>query len=171
MNDIELKVTDDSGFLALVNAAQYDSFIDANWNFEDIIQRFIKEMNNEFLIIWSTGYEKTWTVNILERPTEKKSFREFSKSIKVTEEQLYLTNYEDLTFAAQFNDIKLPLKHNAELRIDLENGAYNVTIRQMFDPSSLNYDNEEQGNFEIIFQSTTLTYDSQNKVKDIFWRT
>jgi hypothetical protein len=44
-------------------------------------------MNKDTLIIWSTGMEHEWTKEILDQPSNKKSFREFNKSIFVPPQQ------------------------------------------------------------------------------------
>src|SRR6478735_1648595 len=102
-----LKITDDSGFIAIANSDEYISFVDNDWELYQLLDHFVKEMNKDTLIIWSTGMENDWTIDILDKPSNKKPFREFNKSISVTEGQLFLTNYEDLTMAAQFDDERI----------------------------------------------------------------
>lgn len=69
--------------------------------------------------------------------------------------QFFLTNYEDLTMAAQFETEKIPAVHNSDLCIKLDNGNYNFTIRQMFDPEDYEYEPKGKTNFEIIMQADT----------------
>src|SRR5687767_5827241 len=109
-----LTITDDSGLLAVVNADKYNSFVNEKWELSQLLKRFVEEMNNDNLIVWSTGSENTWTVSFLNQPSDKKSFRDFSKTIEVTDGQLFLTNYEDLTLSAQYKDEKIPAKHNVD---------------------------------------------------------
>jgi hypothetical protein len=84
----------------------------------------------------------------LDKPSNQKAFREFSKSIDVTKGQLFSTNYEDLTMAAQFDEEKIPAKHNSELFIKLDNGKYNFLVRQMFDTE--NYDYKQNNKNDIV---------------------
>src|SRR3546814_2681809 len=98
------------------------------------MKHFVDEMNNKYIIFWATGSAYEWTVSFVDKSSNKKAFREFTSTINVTDEKLYLTNYEDLTMSAQFEDTKIPAKHNSDLIIKLENGLYNLTIRQLFDP-------------------------------------
>src|SRR5450755_4135355 len=135
-----LKITDDSGFIAIANSDKYISFVDKDWELPQLLHHFVNEMNKDALIIWSTGMENDWTIDFLAKPSSKKSFRELNKSISVTDGQLFLTNYEDLTTAAQFREERIPSRHNSHLNIKLENGKYNITIRQMFDPDDNIYD-------------------------------
>lgn len=169
MKPITLKVTDDSGLMAIVNAEKYNSFVDADWQLTELMQRFVDEMNNYNLIIWSTGLENNWIVNFMDEPSDNKAFREFSKAIEVTDGQLYLTNYEDLSYVAQFEDEILPRRHNNDLFIKLDNGEYMLTIRQMFDPDDYDYETDENVGFEIIVQ--TKKQKKEELVREVFWWT
>jgi hypothetical protein len=161
------KITDDSGFLAIVNQHKYNSFVDENWELPQLFNHFVNEMNNETLIIWSTGSSGEWTVLCSDKPSTKKPYREFTKSIVVTDGQLCLTNYEDLTMAAQFADHKIPAAHNAELLIALQNGQYSFTVRQMFDPEDYDYEPDGKVNFEIIMR---MHNSEKQPVRKIFWQ-
>ena len=59
-----------------------------------------------------------------------------------------MTNYEDLSMAAQFGDEKLPATHNSDLVIYLPNAVYNVTVRHLNDLNHAS-EQEEMINFEI----------------------
>ncbi len=163
------KITDDSGFLAIANSDNYNSYVDENWDLPQLINRFVDEMNKETLIIWATGSSGEWTVLFADKVSNKKAFREFSKTINVTDGKLCLTNYEDLTMAAQYDDNKIPAEHNSDLTIKLDNGQYNFTVRQMFDPEDYDYDPDGKINFEIIMQ--TVNDNKPQKIDKIFWWT
>ena len=158
---------DDSGFLALVNAYTYKSFVSRNWTFSQLLNHFVREMNNDHLIIWSTGSENSWTVCFVEQPSEKSSFREFTKTMEVTDQKLFLTNYEDLTMAAQFEQEAIPAKHNAHLFIELDNGIYELTVRQLVDPQDSNYTLECNIGFEIVIRPTPVK--ESQLIEKIFW--
>ncbi|MEX6690894.1 hypothetical protein QTN47_25520 [Danxiaibacter flavus] len=162
-----LSVTDDSGFLAIVNADKYKSFVDENWEYEQLIKHFVDQMNNNSLVIWATGSEGEWTMRFTDKQSDKQSFKEFSKSINITNGKLWLINYEDLTMVAQFEDEKIPLNHNKDLFIQLDNGIYNITIRQLFDPCRGEQFNDI--NFEVILQQADNV--SDNQIDKIFWQT
>src|SRR6476646_11864377 len=110
----EFSISDDSGFLALVNAEKYISFIGPDWTYEEIQQRFTEQTEANAIFIWPTRSEGFYDVTILAKPTTKTAFREFMGKIEVTKECLYLTNYEDLSMAAQFEDETLPSSHNSD---------------------------------------------------------
>lgn len=166
MNNLQLRITDDSGFLAVVNSDTYLSFVDENWDLPLIIEHVITEMNHQHIIIWANGPEDEWIVSFTNQSSGQKSFREFHSTITVTNEKLYLTNFEDLTMAAQFKNEKIPSNCNSDLAIPLENGQYLVTVRQLFDPE--NYMNNENGriHFEIVFQITDHVTENIDR---IFW--
>lgn len=161
------KLPDDSGFSAIVNADKYPSFVKRDWHFNDLKQHFTEAMNNETLIIWGTGMEGDWSVKFVEQPSPQQAFREFQKIIRVTTGGLYLTNYEDLTLAAQFEDRKIPAMHRSDLFVPMNNGRYNLTIRQMFSPGSSHAALAGQINFEVVVQKAPEN--GVQKVASIFW--
>jgi hypothetical protein len=163
-----LSITDDSGFLAIVNADKYNSFVNGNWTQPQLFERFIDEMNRDNLIIWSTGSENKWTVNFVNKPSNKKSFREFPKTMAVTDGQIFLTNFEDLTMSAQYENEKIPAKHNVDLYIKLDNGIYEFRIRQLFDPTHYEHEAGDVG-FEIVVLSNLKAI--EQKVDKVFWHT
>ncbi|MDR2904595.1 MAG: hypothetical protein LBU73_01385 [Helicobacteraceae bacterium] len=163
---MKLDITDDSGFMAIVNAEKYNTFVNEDWELPELFARFLEEMNKENLIIWATGMEGWWTVAILDKATNKKAFREFDKSIVVTNGRLYLTNYENLTMAAQYAYEQIPAKHNSDLFIPLDNGRYIFTVRQMFDPEDYDYDPEGKVDFEIVIK---LGNEPTGKIENVFW--
>ena len=164
-----LTITDDSGFLGIVNADTYNSFVSEAWELSKLFDHFIEEINNDHLILWATGSENNWTVNFLNKPSELESFREFSRTIEVTSGKLFLTSYEDLTMAAQYDNEKIPAKHNANLSIDLDKGRYECQIRQLFDPADNNYEPEGKVNFEIVVQFDTNK--KSQHIDKVFWST
>ena len=56
-------LTDDSGFLALIDNKKYLSFVNEDLTFEDIKQHFIDQMKSYSLLIWATGKENTWNID------------------------------------------------------------------------------------------------------------
>ena len=55
MTTKELKISDDSGFLAIVNSDTYKSFVDEDWQLNQLMKHFVDEMNNMNIIFWATG--------------------------------------------------------------------------------------------------------------------
>ncbi|NBA75142.1 hypothetical protein GOQ04_06265 [Emticicia sp. ODNR4P] len=164
----QIKISDDSGFLAIVNSESYQSFVDEDWQLTQLAEHFVNEMNNKSLVIWSTGLPSIWVVSFVDRPIHKNPFREITSTIAVTEGKLYLTNFEDLSMSAQFEEVKIPAPHHTDLAITLENGLYNLTIRQLFDPQAYTFDPDGEVGFEIVVQKTLK---ETEKKEGIFWWT
>ncbi|MEL6835326.1 MAG: hypothetical protein AAFP77_20165 [Bacteroidota bacterium] len=163
-----LKIPDDSGFLGIANFDKYRSFIAKDWDFEIIKTRIVEEINAHHLLFWATGLGNTWKVKIDTQASKAEAFREVRGVIEVTDEKLYLTNYESLTMAAQFEHVKLPEKHLSDLVVELENGKYMVKIRQLFNPDELDFDSDDI-HFEIIPMKIEQNLELyQNNVEGIY---
>lgn len=160
-----ISITNDSGFLSIVNADQYKSFVDEDWGYQQLMDHFVDQMKQNNLIIWSTGIEGMHTVSFLLQPSDVKPYREFSKNINVTNSRLYVSNYEDLTMAAQFEDEPIPSKHNSQFFTEVDNGYYNVTVRQLFNEDNCNEDGDIH--FEIILEKVESEIDEV--VQKVFW--
>src|SRR5690606_21989423 len=162
---MKLHVYDDDGFLGIVNTDRYNSFVDEDWEMEQLFGHFVNEMNKQNCIVWQTDYDGggDWVLKILECPSYDVSNREFTYPIEVTSVSLYEVNYINLTMAAQFDDTTLPIEE--DWCIKLENGLYEITVRQMFDPND--YDDEMEQGFEII--AKPLSKKSEAKAEKVFW--
>ena len=150
----KLKIVDDDCMIAVVNADKYNATLPQHrdkWTWGEL-KEFWLVTNRNNLIMWETGLEEDWTVEIVKSPTRKKAFRQFEQFIEVSNEKLYLIRWGDLTMTLQFDDNKLPQEDNKDLIIPLDNGAYRVTVKQLFDPEDYDYDPEGKVNFEIYFE-------------------
>jgi hypothetical protein len=127
---MKFDIADDSEFLGIVNTRLYKSFVKQDWEFNDIENHLINEMKNYSILFWKTDVENKWSVEVKE--TNKINKNGLTGSIKVTDEELYLINYESITMAAKYEDVKLPEKHMEEYRIKLSNGNYNINIIDLF---------------------------------------
>ena len=166
---MNIKIFDEDGIIGIVNVNEYNSFVNEDWELEQLKNHFIKEMNNQNLIVWQTnnfgGGE--WNIEFVKEMSNNKSHSEFSKIIKVTNGILNIVNYTDLTKSAQFEDEKLPSKQNAEKIIILKNGFYNFTIRRMFNPDEET--EETKTSFEIVTKRLNET--EMDYIEKIFWWT
>ena len=149
------QIIDNDGFLALVDTSKYSSYLTEDWDLNELLDHFVGQMNKGNFLIWRTGYEGgEWNVDMVSKPSDKKSFREFKSLIEVTNGILYLTEYSDLTMAASYSDQRIPSKHNSDVFFELENGIYDITIRQLFNPDIDDEGMEEKTNFEIVIETT-----------------
>jgi len=130
------EVTGDSGFLALIDPESYQSFVDRKWTLDQLLQHFKDEMRHRRLVIWGTGREDVWRIEVRLRRSADWGFREFSAPIAASAGLLLLTNYESLTMAAQFDDVSLPEDHQRDLLIPVVPGIHCCRIVQRFDPEA-----------------------------------
>ena len=128
---MRLEVTDDSGFLALIDPDGYSGFVGAGWDAGQMLDRFSREMAARHLLIWGTGQEGGWTVSVSFAMSQLTGLREVRGSIVSTKGRLCVTNYESLTMAAQFSDVTLPERHQAGLVVTVAPGSYLCRIVQL----------------------------------------
>ena len=166
-----LRIIDDDGFIALVNGANYQGFVGKDWQFEQLMAHFVGQMNAGNLVIWQTSDDGggDWLVSIKEQPSNTQAVRQFEQVINVTAGVLFLTNYSDLTMAAQFADMSVPAAHNSNLKIELKNGWYKLTVRQLFDPSNFDVETDEDTSFEII--TTPIPEPVKRQINKVHWTT
>jgi len=129
-------VTDDSGFLAIIDPDAYSGFVSADWELSDILAKFAEQMASRALLIWGTGTENTWSVSVGAPGAPEQFFRACEGSIIASRGRLLLTNYESLSMAAQFADVVLPEPHQRGLVVEVEPGAYRCHIAQLRDPEA-----------------------------------
>jgi len=161
-----LKVTDDSGFLAIIDPDSYRGFVHADWTWDAIQEHFKREMLDRHLLIWGTGMEHFWTIDVSLQPTEAAGFREVVGTINASRGRLLLTNYESLTMAAQFPDVTLPQAHEREQVLSVSPGFYDCRIIQLSDPQS-DAPFEEPVNFVYEFTRATTPREPWNELP---WR-
>jgi hypothetical protein len=128
------EITDDSGFMALVDPAAYRSFVDSKWTLNQLFRHFKEEMKYGRLLIWGTGREDVWRVEVRFGRSPETGLREFSTKVRASTGQLLLTNYESLTMAAQFENVLLPENHQRGLIIPVPPGVYHCRVVQRLAP-------------------------------------
>ncbi len=151
---MRFKVTDDSGFLAIIDPDAYQGLVQAGWTWETLQEHFRQEMRERHLLIWGTGLEHFWCIDALSDPSAAVGFREVTGSIVASQGRLLLTNYESLTMAAQFPDVRLPQAHERDQTFSVAPGLYDCRIIQLSDPES-DAPFEEPVNF--IYEFTRAT--------------
>lgn len=150
-----LNVTDDSGFLALVVPSAYKSFVARHWTFDQIMAHFKAQMARRSLLIWGTGLEGFWNVDVVLGQTEARGVREVSGPLQVAGGSLLVTNYESLTMAAAYEDVTLPEKHEQDQLLFLPDGNNVCTIMQMFDSEKEESAGHRAADFVIQVQKAT----------------
>jgi hypothetical protein len=134
MDQLLFEIPDDSGFLALVDPDAYEAFVNEDWGFDKLFAHFKNQMQEQRLLIWGTGAEELWRVQVRFSTSAVHGYREVDGSLVVTNNRLLLTNYDELTIAAQFQEIILPEPQPADSVISIPTGAYHCRIIQTTDP-------------------------------------
>jgi hypothetical protein len=159
-----LNVTDDSGFLAVVVPTAYEGFVSENWELDQLFRHFSAQMRRWALLIWGTGLEGFWKVEVCIGRSEVQGFREISGPIHVTGGAVLVTNYESLTMAAQFSDIALPARHERDQVVPLTDGGYCCRIIQMFDPKEESSAESDGPDFVVEFTPASVLPPEWSKV-------
>jgi hypothetical protein len=134
---------DDSGFLGIVNTHLYKTFVKEDWKYEDIEHHIINEMNNYSILFWKTDNEDEYSIELKEAKI-KTNEKGYIGSIKVTNEELFLVNYESITMAAGNENATLPEKHLKEYRIALPNGNYHIKVNKKGRKYKIEYSKTEK---------------------------
>lgn len=133
-NVSKYEVTDDSGFLAIIDPNAYQSFVQADWTFAILQEHFRREMKDRHLLIWGTGMEHIWRIEVSVQPIKVSGFREAVGTIACSNGRLLLTNYDSLAMAAQFPDVRLPQRHEQDQVVQVTPGLYNCRVIQLSKP-------------------------------------
>ena len=127
-------VTDDSGFLAIVDPDGYQGFVAEDWTDESLFDHFTREMRRRSLLMWATSeHGGTWTVTT---EASGRAGRSVTGHIVSTMGRLCITNYESLTMSAQFADVSQPEPHMADLVFDVEVGTLECIVTRFHDDDS-----------------------------------
>lgn len=162
-----LEISDDSGFIGIINSHKYQGFVSEDWELDEVLEKFRTEINKGHCAIWSTGEPNAMSIQVLETPGKGRHFREAHFNIQVTENCLWLANYTDLTMVAQFENEPIPSDINSHLGINLENGSYDIHLRQMSDPEAYEWKADPAYHFELIFQKQEGF--QANQLEHVLW--
>ena len=78
--DTIFNIFDEDGFIAILNADEYHSFVNTDWEFEQLITHFVNQMNSNTLVIWATNSQGgNWQVKLTNEPSNEKVYRQFKK--------------------------------------------------------------------------------------------
>ena len=162
-----IEVADYDGIISLVNAKSYKTFVDEDWQLEQLKAHFLEQMNLNTLIVWQTNNFEggNWKVRFTSIEGEEVAHSSFTAVLEVTDGELYLADYTDLTMAAQFKEYKIPAAQHENQKITLENGRYLIKVKRLFDPEEELA--EEDIAFEIVLTKTAEL--NNNPVTEIFW--
>ena len=60
----QLEIYDGSGFLGIINTELYNTFVDEDWELEELLDRFRTETNNKHCVVWNTGTQNLMYIRI-----------------------------------------------------------------------------------------------------------
>lgn len=121
---------DDDGFVCLVCPDRYVSYVDEDWTLEEVLDRFVEQMNAGTLFVAYPGPDRSGEpFTLVAEPSARPSAREAEGRVVVGEGGAWLTDYAQLTMAAQFADSPAVAAHHT--RLPLAPGPCRVTLRDL----------------------------------------
>ncbi|MBZ4486052.1 hypothetical protein LQ938_09250 [Microbacterium sp. cx-55] len=128
---------DEDGFFVLVVPDAYKGFVDEDWRLDELLGHFAGQMNEGALFIAYPGPDDADSaVAVTDRPITAPVLREAVGIVRVTASGLWLTDYTQLTMAAQFHD-ESPTGP-AAVRLTTPVGWHRVLLRQIDGDPRLN---------------------------------
>lgn len=165
----------DTNFIGLVNAQEYKSFVNEDWELLELMQHFNNEMLNENILVYqmtNEGIEYSWNINVVigseTTGEDEECFRKAEGYIKVTNNKLYIVDYDCLTMSAQFEDEKVPDDNCEKNQININNGSYKVTFYQYYNTDDNKFTGRSDIDIRIILTEASKTKRQADKV---FWCT
>lgn len=126
---LELQV-DEDGFVCIVAPETYEGFVDEDWTLDSLLARFVEQTNRGSLFVAYPGPDHAHSrLTLATVPPETRSAREASGIVQVGSAGLWLTDYTQLTMAAQFSD--QPPIANYSRRIPAAPGRCLVTLYEV----------------------------------------
>lgn len=142
-------VVDEDGFVALVCPDTYSGYVGEDWTLDQVLATFVEQMNTGALFSVYPGPDLAdASLRISDTPSTAAAQREVSGLIRVGEAGLWLTDYTQLTMAAQFIDTAPCVAHH--VRLPVPSGVYRVTLRQF----ASSYEDEVETAVELVIQQS-----------------
>ncbi|HWV48484.1 MAG TPA: hypothetical protein VN035_03425 [Microbacterium sp.] len=130
MSDAPLLNVDEDGFFCLVAPDAYRGFVDEDWELEQLLVRFVEQMNAGSLFIAYPGPEDAdETVAFAGTLPDASVLREATSTVHVGVGGLWVTDYTQLTMAAQFDDEAAT--NAGAIRLPVTEGSHRVALRQV----------------------------------------
>ncbi|WP_191126256.1 hypothetical protein [Cerasibacillus terrae] len=163
----------DTNFIGVANVEEYRSFVDEDWDLDILLKHFGYETKKGNLLVFQMteeGIEHSWNINVKIGADENISncFRRVIGYLKVTNNQLFLVDYDCLTMAAQFKHEKVPDENCSNYKIDIKNGDYKVEVIQYYNVDENEYVGTNQTDISLNFIETSNFQPVENHV---FWCT
>ncbi len=164
------EIPSDYGCLALINPDTFVSFINEEWLLEELVNHFISEMNQNHMIAWGCVHGN-WKVEFYDKFSKISGYEESLQNI-FSNGNLYLVNYDSLTYAAQFSDERLPLDEMSNFHLSVSPGHYLCRVIQLFDSSEAESEMmfyQESPHFIVELEKSEKEEDSSKVHHEIPW--
>lgn len=130
MSDVDLLHVDEDGFFCLVAPDAYRGFVDEDWQLEQLLTHFVAQMREGSLFIAYPGPDDAdEAVAVADDRADTSALREAVSTVDVGAGGLWLTDYTQLTMAAQFDD-EAPTASGA-ICLPVPEGVHHVTLRHV----------------------------------------
>lgn len=120
---------DADGFVCVVAPDGYTGFVDEDWELDDLLSRFLEQMNAGSLFVAYPGDEAANAALIVTAEEPTTAIRRTSGVVHAGDGGLWLTDYTQLTMAAQFTD-EGPVTSAAQHLADGP-GTYQVVLSEI----------------------------------------
>ncbi len=163
----------DTNFIGVANANQYKSFVDNDWELDVLLRHFGDEMRLGHILVFQMteeGIEHSWNVTVKVGTEERvgECFRRAAGYIRVTNNRLYLVDYDCLTMAAQFENEKVPDQNCSQYKIEIENGFYKVEVIQYYNVDDDKYVGMSETDILLHFIKVPMI---EPTIETVFWCT
>lgn len=126
-----ISTVDEDGFICLVAPDLYEGFVGADWQLDELLTRFTEQMNRGTLFVAYGGPDAAGVeVRIVEERSSQAAERETAGVIDATDGGVWLTDYTQLTMAAQFDDER-PAPDDPGGRLPLPVGRHRILLREL----------------------------------------
>lgn len=151
---------DDDGFVCVVAPDSYEGFVDEDWTLDRLLGRFVEQMNRGALFVAYPGPDAANSeIRLGTEQARAGTGREASGIVQVGAAGLWLTDYAELTMAAQFSD-ESPIASYSQ-RLPVTAGRYRITLREevVEDESTFVLAVSPAGQNEIVEQTSVPWFD------------
>ncbi|WP_285725115.1 hypothetical protein [Psychromicrobium xiongbiense] len=126
---LDLQV-DEDGFVCVVSPDFYSGFVDEDWSLDQLLAHFVQQSNLGSLFVAYPGPDHADAPLTFDEVAESgEPYRRATGVVKVGPQGLWLTDYTQLTMAAQFQD-SAPIDRGA-VRLPVREGTYLLTLIHM----------------------------------------
>lgn len=130
MSDVVVLHVDEDGFFCLVAPDAYRGFVDEDWQLEQLLTHFVGQMREGSLFVAYPGPDDAGAaVTVADGLLDAPALREAAGTVRVGAGGLWLTNYTQLTMAAEFDDAA-PIAFGA-IRLPVQEGSHRVILRHV----------------------------------------